>query len=42
MKNIIQSYWGTKTKDEIKCHQLQFLVDLQFEYILFMATPIIV
>ena len=41
MKNIIQEYWGTKTKYELKLQQSPFTVDTSFENELFMATPII-
>ena len=41
MKNIIQEYWGTKTKDEVKFHKSSFPVDIYFEKTLFMAKPLI-
>ena len=42
MKNIIQEYWGTKTKDEVKFQQSPFPIDTSFEQTLFVATPLIV
>ena len=42
MKNIIQEYWGTKTKDKVKFQQSPFPTDSSFEKKLFMATPLIV
>ena len=41
MKNIIQKYWGTKTKYEVKFQQLPFPVDTYFEKTIFVAIPII-
>ena len=41
MKKIIQEYWLTNTKDEVKFQRSPFLVDTLFEKTLFMATPII-
>ena len=35
IKNIIQEYWVTNTKVEVKFHNSPFLVDTSFEYILF-------
>ena len=42
MKNIIQEYWGTKTKDKVKFQQSPFPVYTYFEHTLFIDTPIIV
>ena len=41
MKNIIQGYWGTKTKNEVKFQQSPFPVDTSFENTLIVATPLI-
>ena len=41
MKNIIQEYWGTKTKDKVKLYQSTFLRYNSFEQTLFMATHLI-
>ena len=41
MKNTIQEYWGTKTKDEVKFQLSLFTVDNFFDHTLFVATPII-
>ena len=41
MKNIIQEYWGTKTKDKVKLYQSTFLRYNSFEQTLFMGTPVI-
>ena len=41
MKNIIQEYWGKKTKDEIKFQKSPFPLDKYFKKLLFMATPFI-
>ena len=41
MKNIIQEYWGTKTKDELKFQISLFSVDKFFEHTLLKDTPII-
>ena len=41
MKNIIQEYWGTKTKDEVKFQQSPFQTDISIEQTLFMDTPLI-
>ena len=42
MKHIIQEYWVTKTKYEIKLQQSPFQVDTSFENTIFMATTLIV
>ena len=42
MKNIIQGYWGTKTKYEVKFQKSPFPVDTSFEKTLFVATYLIV
>ena len=42
MKNIIQWYWGTKIKDEVKFQKSPFPVDISFGNTLFMASNIIV
>ena len=42
MKNIIQEYWGTKTKHEVTFQKSKFQVDTSFENILLMDTPLIV
>ena len=42
MKNIIQQYWGIKTKYEVKFQKSPFPTDTSFEKTLFMATPLIV
>ena len=42
MKNIIQEYWRTKTKDEVKFQKSPFLLDKSFENKLFMDTPPII
>ena len=39
MINIIQKYWGTKRKDEVKFQKLPFPVDICFENKIFMAKP---
>ena len=41
MKNAIQEYWETKTKDEVKFLQSPFTVDISFEHKLFMYTYVI-
>ena len=41
IKNIVQEYWGTKTKDEVKFQKSPFTVDTLFENKLFMSTPLI-
>ena len=41
MKNIIQEYWGTKTKYEGKFQQSPFSVHTSIESILFVDTPLI-
>ena len=41
MKNMIQEYWATKTKDEVKFQQSQFTVDTSFENIIFVDTPLV-
>ena len=41
MKNIIQEYWGTKTKDEVKFQQSPFPVYKSFENKLFVNTHLI-
>ena len=41
MKNNIQEYWVTKTKDEVKYQQSPFTVETYLENTLFVATPII-
>ena len=42
MKDIIQEYWGTKIKDEVKFQKSTFPTDTSFEQTLFMSTPLIV
>ena len=39
MKNIIQKYWVTKTKDDVKFQKSPFPVDRYFEKVLFIVTP---
>ena len=41
IKNIIQEYWLTKTKYEVKFQKSPFPVDTYFEHALFMDSPII-
>ena len=41
MKNTIQEYWVTKTKDEVKFQQSPFPTDTSFEQTLFTTTPLI-
>ena len=41
VKNIIQEYWVTKTKYEVKFQKSLFTVDTYFENTLFVAIPII-
>ena len=41
MKNIIQEYWVTKTKYEVKFQKSPFPVDTYFEHTLLMDSPII-
>ena len=41
IKNIIQGYWGTKTKEYIKIHKSPFPKDKSSEKDIFMATSII-
>ena len=41
IKSIIQEYWVTKTKDEIKYQKFPFPVDTSFKNTLFMDTPLI-
>ena len=42
IKNIIQEYWRTKKKDELKFQKLSFPVETSFEKELFVATALIV
>ena len=42
IKNIIQLYWVTNTKEEVKFQKSHFPVDASFEKDLFMATQLIV
>ena len=41
IKNIIQEYWVTKTKYEVKLQKSPFPVDASFEHTLFVGTLII-
>ena len=41
MKNIIQEYWATKTKDEVKFQKSPFPKNTSFEHTLFVATHMI-
>ena len=41
IKNIMQEYWVTKTKEYIKFQKSPFPTDTSFEKYIFMATPLI-
>ena len=41
IKKIIQEYWGTKTKDEVKFQKELFTVDTYYKKKIFMNTPLI-
>ena len=42
MNNIIQEYWGTKTKEEVKYQHYSLPTDTSFEQTLFVDIPLIV